>query len=167
MHDQNFQNLLEENKQMIWRICCGYLKDEDLRKDLYQEICINIWKSLKSFEGRSSIRTWMYRIAVNTALFYAKAQQKKHSTDESIGNKDFVADPMVGDSSEQEQKLKLLYQCIHALPDVDRLVITMVLEKVSYKEIAETLGITVSNTGVKVTRIKKKLAKMMEASYGH
>lgn len=158
-----FKQILAENKDRIYRICCAYEHDIDERDDLYQEIMINIWKNLEKFEGRSAISTWIYRIAVNTSLLHVKKSVKKKSIHTEIDEKTLS----ISDSGEREEKIKLgtqiekLYQCINKLPELDRLIISMVLDDLSYKEIAEVTGMTVNNTGVKINRIKKELGKLM------
>lgn len=164
--DSLFKQVLAENKDKIYRICCAYETDTDERDDLYQQIMINIWKSLDKFEGRSALSTWIYRVAVNTSLMHVKS---------AVRRKSFTA-PMdehrvaVQDNTDTEEKIKThemtqkLYACINQLPEMDRLIISMVLEDVSYKEISEITGITVNNVGVKINRIKKALSTMMTAT---
>jgi len=158
-----FKDILAGNMDRIYRICCAYVSNTDDRNDLFQEILINIWKSLDKFEGRSQISTWIYRIAVNTSLMHVKAsgrRKKLHTAiDDNILN--------VPESADREEKIKtgrqidLLYKSINKLKELDRLVISMVLDELSYKEIAEITGMTVNNIGVKINRIKKELSKLM------
>ena len=158
-----FKQILAENKDRIYRICCAYEHDSDERNDLYQEIMINVWKNLEKFEGRSAISTWIYRIAVNTSLLHVKKAVKKKSTQTEIDESTLS----LTDGGEREEKIKLggqiekLYQCINMLPELDRLIISMVLDDLSYKEIAEVTGMTVNHTGVKINRIKNELGKLM------
>lgn len=162
--DSTFKQIIEENKNRMYRICCAYEHDEDNRDDLFQEMMINIWKSLDKFEGRSSINTWIYRIAVNTSLLHVKRSVKQNENnsryDDSVLN--------IEDSAEdKEEKIrtyeqtKKLYECINVLAEIDRLIISMVLDDLSYKEIAEVTGLKVNNVGVKINRIKKELSKLM------
>lgn len=161
--EQLFNEVLVENKDRIFRICCAYERDPDERNDLYQEIMINIWKSLDKFEGRSLISTWIYRIAVNTSLLHIKRSAKKRSLHSEVD----VETLNIPESDSREEMIKTgsdienLLECINKLPKVDRLIISMVLEDLSYKEIAEVTGMTTSNVGVKINRIKKELSKLM------
>lgn len=161
--EQLFNEVLAENKDRIFRICCAYERDPDERNDLYQEIMINIWKSLDKFEGRSLISTWIYRIAVNTSLLHIKRSAKKRSLHSEVD----VETLNIPESDSREEMIKTgsdienLLECINKLPKVDRLIISMVLEDLSYKEIAEVTGMTTSNVGVKINRIKKELSKLM------
>ena len=158
-----FKQVISENKDRIYRICCAYERDPDERDDLYQEIMINIWKSLDKFEGRSLISTWIYRIAVNTSLMHIKKSAKLRSLHSEVD----VETLNIPETDSREEKIKTgsdierLFECINKLQEVDRLIISMVLDDLSYKEIAEVTGMTTSNVGVKINRIKKELAKLM------
>lgn len=164
--DSLFKQVLAENKDKIYRICCAYETDSDERDDLYQQIMINIWKSLDKFEGRSALSTWIYRVAVNTSLMHVKSAVRRKSFTAPIDDNTAVAQ----DNSDTEEKIKThemtqkLYTCINMLAEMDRLIISMVLEDVSYKEISEVTGITVNNVGVKINRIKKALSNMMTSN---
>lgn len=158
-----FKQILAENKDRVYRICCAYEHDTDERDDLYQEIMINIWKNLEKFEGRSAVSTWIYRIAVNTSLLHVKKAAKKKTTHTPIDEQTLG----ISEGDEREEKIRLgsqiekLYECINMLPELDRLIISMVLDDLSYKEIAEVTGMSVNHTGVKINRIKKELGKLM------
>ncbi len=168
--DTDFKKILEDNKDRIYRICCAYVLDRDDRDDLYQEIIINIWKNLDKFEGRSQISTWIYRIAVNTSLLHIKKAGKRNSLHTEINDNTHN----LPEDNDKEEKIKTgsliekLYECIQKLTELDRLIISMVLDELSYKEIADVTGINVSNAGVRINRIKKTLNKMMgEAPNGN
>lgn len=161
--EELFKQVLAKNRDRIFRICCAYERDKDERDDLFQQVIINIWKNLDKFEGRSEISTWIYRIAVNTSLMHVnktKKEEKMHSVlDENTLN--------IPETEEREEKIQIgsqieqLYECINKLQEIDRLIISMVLDDLSYKEIAEVTGMTVNNIGVKINRIKKELGKLM------
>lgn len=161
-----FKQVLDENKDRIFRICSAYERNSDDRDDLYQEILINIWKNLDKFEGRSAISTWIYRIAVNTSLMHVKKESKRNSIKTELNENT----PDITESSAEEReekiitgsKIEILYECINRLGSLDKLIISMVLEDLSYKEIADVTGLTVNNTGVRINRIKKELLKLME-----
>lgn len=164
--DTLFKQVLEDNKDRIYRICCAYERNAIDRDDLYQEIMINIWKNLDKFEGRSAISTWIYRIAVNTSLMHIKKESKRNSSKTELDeNSVNIAEPPNDDREEKIEtgkKIDMLNECINELGTLDRLIISMVLEDLSYKEIAEVTGLTVNNTGVRINRIKKELFKLME-----
>ncbi len=164
--DTLFKQVLEENKDRIYRICCAYERNADDRDDLYQEILINIWKNLDKFEGRSLLSTWIYRIAVNTSLMHIKKESRRNR-DKTELNENIIS-TTAENIAETEEKIETgknidkLYSSINELPSLDRVIISMVLEELSYKEIAEVTGLTVNNIGVKINRIKNELSRLME-----
>ncbi len=164
----HFKEILKENKDRIFRICCAYERDPDSRNDLYQEVLLNVWKSLDKFEGRSMISTWIYRIAVNTSLMHVKKESRLNSM--KTGLDENSIDIAETGTEEKERKIELggqiekLYLCINMLGKLERLIISMVLEDLSYKEIAEVTGLSPTNVGVKINRIKKELARLMEGA---
>lgn len=162
-----FRQILAENKDRIFRICCAYERDKDERDDLFQEILVNLWKSLSNFEGRASLSTWVYRVALNTSLMHVKsAVRRKKRLVLFEEPPDIINDNSGYDEKiETERLTQKLYYCINKLPDFDRLVISLVLDDLSYKEIADITGMSVNNTGVRINRIKKSLSKMMEEDY--
>lgn len=151
-----FQELFAANQDRIRRLCYGYLGPCGEVEDLFQEVMVNVWNSLPSFRGESSAATWVYRIAVNTALIY----RRKRRTTEPLSE---LADPARGaqQSLEDRERLAALRAAIATLPGQDRLVITLLLEGLSYKEIAEITGLTVNYVGVKISRIKQTLETML------
>jgi len=159
---EKFIGILKDHKKILFKIISVYCKDKDDRQDLEQEILIQIWKALGSFDGRAKLSTWIYRIALNVSIsHYRKGHSRKSQTisiDESILE---VAD--INDSdSELENRLSFLYTCIRALDHLNKAVIILHLEGKSYKEIGEILGISESNTGTKINRIKKILTEQFK-----
>lgn len=164
-----FQRLLIENKDKIYRICYAYLYDCSEVEDLYQDILLNIWKSLERFREESQLSTWVYRISVNTALTYNKRRKRKEKlfTYDDHGIQDFPSETQLPEKKIREKELDQLANCISQLEKQDRLIIGMLLEGVSYKEIAQVMGMTSNYVGVRINRIKGKLNKMMKKySYG-
>jgi len=154
-----FLQLLEENKDRIYRLCFGYLNIKSEVDDLFQEVMVNIWKGLGSFRGQSQISTWVFRIAVNTALLY----NKKLKRQKIFGSREMdLFLEQNGNDAEIDEKLAVLHKCIARLKKQERLIISLLLEGLSYKEIAEITGLTLSNTGVKINRIKQTLEKLMK-----
>src|SRR5205807_7413297 len=123
---------------------------------------VNLWNSLPSFRGESRASTWLYRIAVNTALVHRRKRRPTEQLPE-------LRDPARGaqQSLEDEERLAALRAAIATLPDQDRVVVTLLLEGLSYKEISEITGLTVNYVGVKISRIKQLLeAVLTEAHHG-
>lgn len=157
-----FLDLFQKNKASIRRVCFGYLNSSSEVEDLFQEVMTNVWHSLPSFRGEAKISTWVYRIAVNTALVY----RKKWKPGEELPE---LPDTGRGahQTLEDRERLAALHAAIATLPDQDRLIVTLLLEGLSYKEIAEVTGITVNYVGVKISRIKEALEQLItEAANG-
>ena len=157
-----FLELFTANKPRIQRLCYGYLGSAEEAEDLFQEIMTNVWNSLPRFRGEAQASTWLYRIAINTALVY----RKKRKRGEELTD---VADERGGphQNLEQQERLAALRAAIAALPDQERLIVTLLLEGLSYREIADITGITVNYVGVKISRIKQALEDTMtEVNHG-
>ena len=157
--DLIFTEIIQQNHGSIYRICKAYLYDRSHADDLYQEILLQIWKSMSNYKGNAQISTWIYRVAVNTAISY-NAQHKKNRHEELPENTDIPEEH--GTGSEKEMQLILLNNAISQLEEHDRLIISLVLENLSYKEIAEITGSNINNTGVRIARIKARLLRIME-----
>lgn len=155
-----FISILNENKDRIYRLCLGYLIDKQDVDDLFQDVMINIWRGLDSFRGEAKASTWVYRIAVNTSLIYNKKIKRKQQL---IGYEemDEIID-QTGENAETRMNLASLRKSISGLKRQDRLIITLLLEGMSYQEIADITGISINYVGVKINRIKKQLEKMLD-----
>lgn len=152
---ERFEGIYQRYYPMVFQICYGYFKgDEVVAKDTSQEVFIIIWKNLKKFKGKSSIKTWIYRITVNTCLGQIKADTRRKE----------ALDQMQMDHREEQldDSISRLYKAIGQLNKTDRLIIMMVLEKEKQRTIAEILGIEETNLRVKIHRIKIKLGKILE-----
>jgi RNA polymerase sigma-70 factor, ECF subfamily len=159
------KEIIESNKDRIFRICCGYVHDRDERKDVYQEIIINIWKSLDGFRAQSQMSTWIYRIAVNTCLSHLRSETRRHKHIDPEASIAIERIPQEDHDDRQEElrrSIDHLYRCINSLSPVDRALVALHLEDVSSRESAEILGITETNVRVKLHRIRKMLKGMLE-----
>lgn len=156
-----FNELMKENHASIYRICRAYLYDKSHSDDLYQEILYQIWKSLRTFKQQANVKTWIYRIAVNTAINY-NIKNKRSQLQPLPDQFQVVFEETVSEKTEQENQLNKLRYCINQLDSPDRLLISLVLEDKSYKEIAEITGSTTNHVGVRISRIKSRLLKLME-----
>jgi len=151
-----FEELFQRHKAPLERLCFAYLNAPAEVEDLFQEIMSNVWNALPKFRGEAQMGTWVYRIAVNTALLHRRKQRPAEALIE-------VADPAADahQNLEAEQRLAALRRAIAVLPGQERLVITLLLEGLSYKEIAEVTGLTVNYVGVKISRIKQAIEQRM------
>ena len=158
--DEGFLALLNRYRPMLERVCQIYEDRAEERRDLFQEVVFQLWKSYPTFRGRSSVKTWMYRVALNTAItaFRQTAVRPEYidlQEDVSNGPKDVKA------VADQKAKVETLYQAIRSLNKVDRAVVTLYLEGFEYREISVTLGLTETNVGVKLNRIRTRLQDWM------
>lgn len=152
-----FDSIYNDYHAMVFQMCRGFMRgDTDLATDLTQEVFINTWSALSKFNHAASLKTWIYRITVNTCLKYIRDK------------KDMQAIPMDGNQvllkieSVPETNHESLYWAIGQLKEVDRLIIMMVLDDLEYEEISKVIGISEGNLRVKISRIKKNLKKIME-----
>lgn len=162
--EEKFKKTVDENKERIMRICRYYAPSTEDQKDMYQEILINIWRSLDSFRGESKIATWIYRIAVNTSLSYAGKQYKQMKLNvdfETTNIKNLLTDEL-SDIVLKEEQLQSLKTHLNLLCVIDKAIMGLVLDELSSKEIADIIGITESNVRVKIYRIKENLRNQMK-----
>ncbi|MTI86889.1 MAG: sigma-70 family RNA polymerase sigma factor [Balneolaceae bacterium] len=146
---------------IIHKVCSMYCDNEDDRKDLFQEILINLWKSFPSFRGNSKFSTWMYRVSLNVAIQRLRKTNKKKEDVTLPADFDEIAHPQKEDLP--EKKLKMMYAAINQLSDIEKAIVMLYLEEKGNEEIAEIVGISQNYVRVKMTRIRKKLKKMVEA----
>lgn len=157
----SFDDLYRENKDRVYRLCRSYLGPVPEVDDLFQEIFLRIWQHLADFRGEAQTSTWVYRVAVNTALLWRKRQSRRT-------HREMPTDklPQISVETEMEEdvspRLELLFRALRSLKDLDRLIIGLVLDGLSYQEIAEVTGLKANHIGVKVNRIRKKLKQKME-----
>lgn len=154
-----FSKEIAAHKGLLLKICRIYRKDPDDQHDLYQEIILNAWHSYPRFEGRSKFSTWLYRVALNTALH-------QNRNDKFFGKTttlDVVENHPHEESS--DERIKILYQAITQLDPVERSIVILYLDELPYKEISEITGLTESNVGVRLNRIKTKMKTILSA-YG-
>jgi RNA polymerase sigma-70 factor (ECF subfamily) len=151
-----FLKLVEENKRIIFKICNSYCQNKNDREDLVQEVIYQLWKSGGSFDADHKFSTWMYRIALNTAIsFYRKGKRSNPAV--SFAEHQIDIEYKDDGSDEIEEKMNLLQQFINELKELDRALMILYLEEKSYSEIADILGITETNVATKISRNKEKL----------
>lgn len=155
----DINQLIQEYHPMIYKICRVYSDEYDF-DDLYQEISINLWKGLKRYEGKSKLSTWAYRVALNTALTYQR-NNSKHRNKTPL-SESMVAASSSDEAAEKERRVQRLFDAVRQLEKVDRSVMLLYLEEKKYDEIAEITGLSASNVGVKISRAKKQLRKLLE-----
>jgi RNA polymerase sigma-70 factor (ECF subfamily) len=157
--EKKFLSDFEKDQNIVHKVCRIYTTNQDQHNDLFQEIAIQVWKNYSKFRGEAKFSTWMYRVALNTAIsLYRKSTRKVKTQDFSaIAFKIKATDY----DNTEELQLKALYKAIHQLNDIDKALIFLYLEDKPYKEISETLGITSVNARVKMNRAKEKLKNIL------
>ena len=142
---------------IIYKICKLYADGED-RDDLKQEIIYQLWLSYPNYRGDSKFQTWMYRVALNTAMLGLRARKMKYTrlTDQELK---ISEDP--SELQEEETRVQQLYRQIYKLKDLDKTIIFLYLEQCSYEEIAKITGISIKNVSVRLTRIREKLREKL------
>lgn len=150
-----FKVIYTDYSTKVQRLCLGYTGNVAEAEDLLQETFIKAWQNFDKFRGDSQVSTWIYRIAVNTCLQYIKKQKTKNKIDV-----DLVANKIKETEDTKEEQVQLLYKCISMLAEVDRVIITLLLEEVSYAEIATITAISEGNLRVKIHRIKQQISNL-------
>jgi len=157
----SFIKQISENKGIIHKICNIYCNNLDEKKDMMQEITLQLWKSFPNFQGSSKFSTWMYRISINTAITNIR-KSKRHPLMEALFESEIEL-PEKEDMAEMDDDVNQLYKAIAKLKEVDRAIILLYLEEKSYNEIGEILGLSEKNISVKLVRIKVKLEKILSS----
>ena len=153
--EHQFELLVRQHKRTIYTVCYMFSTNKDEIDDLFQEILIRLWNGFDRFEGRSSAKTWIYRVALNTAINQDRKERRRPQTVPLTVD----IDPYEADNP-QTQQIRILYDRISRLDLIDRSLILLWLEGISYDEIGAIIGISPNNVGVRLTRIKEKLVKM-------
>ena len=157
--ENKFLSDFEANQNIVHKICRLYTTNQDAHNDLFQEVTIQLWKNYSKFRGEAKFSTWMYRVALNTAIsLYRKSTRTVKTQD--INDYTFKIKTVDYDETEELQ-LKALYNAIRKLNDIDKALIFLYLEDKPYKEISATLGISEVNARVKMNRAKEKLKKIL------
>ncbi|MBE6235964.1 MAG: sigma-70 family RNA polymerase sigma factor [Bacteroidales bacterium] len=153
----DFARTVREHKGTIYTVCYMFSKDEDEVADLFQDILINLWKGFPKFRGESSVRTWIYRVSLNTCISSERKKKRKGETvplDMDIN--------LFDDSMEDLKQIRLLQSRISRLGPFDRAIVLLWLENLSYDEIGAIVGITAKNVSVRLFRIKEQLRNMSD-----
>lgn len=151
-----FIEAIKANEGLIYKIASLYTDSKEDREDLVQEIVYNLWKSFESYNQKSRLSTWMYRVAMNVAIYHLKIAKRKVLTVPLEGQDHGFNEAETNDA---EEKLKTMRHHLNLLNLLDKGIVFLYLENKSYEEIAEIVGISLSNVGTRLSRIKEKLKK--------
>ena len=147
-----FQEWLKAHKGLLFKVVKAYAHEALDQDDLFQEVCLQVWRSIPNFKGKSAVTTWLYRISLNTAMKW-KANTKRHTE----RHHRLEGHEHVLQVEEKDDRIEWLYHEIGKLNKVERSLALLLLDGCSYREISEILGVSESNVGVKIHRIKKQL----------
>lgn len=153
-----FTAMLQEHERLVYKVCGIYSLDKEDHKDLFQEIVLQAWSAYPRFRNTAKVSTWLYRVALNTAITH-KRKQKKYATLPATESLHELADGMPPVYAEE---YKILQKLISSLPPLEKALVLLYLEDRSYQEIADIMGLTVTNVGTKLGRIKDKLKKQAQ-----
>ena len=150
--------IVSDNRPMIYKVCYMYASDLEELNDLYQEVLANLWQGLDSYRGDSRMSTWIYRVAVNSALMAIRSSKVRPET-VSIDLSALALTTEIDDA--QKENLQMLYDLINRLEDIEKAIILLWLDEYSYDEIADTIGLKRNTVATKIHRIKDKLSKQI------
>jgi RNA polymerase sigma-70 factor (ECF subfamily) len=154
-----FKQWLGEHQGLLYRVVRAYGNTAEDQDDLFQEICLQLWLSIPRFEGKAKVSTWIYRVALNTAMVWNRSEKNRRKHRDRFIT--VVPQQQAGDSQPSQEIIERLYEAVRKLPKVDTSVVLMHLDGLGYDEMAEVLGISGSNVGVKLNRAKKQLAQLL------
>lgn len=157
--EKEFLQVIQKNQGIIHKVCNIYCDLEEDRNDLFQEIVAQLWKSFPSFRKESKFSTWMYRVALNTAITSFKKDKRRPDQSRLTYENFQIEDD--GQSSEIEENIRQMHRAVAQLTGIEKSIVLLFLENKKYEEIAEITGITQNYVRVKMNRIKKKLKKLM------
>lgn len=154
--EQQFSQLVRENKSTIYTVCYMFSNNQDEVADLFQEVLIKLWKGYSTFESRSDIKTWIYRVALNTCISIDRKNKRraKHQLSMDIN--------LFADKDAKTEQVSMLHRRINQLQPLDRAIVLLWLENISYEEIGAIVGITAKNVSVRLFRIRQQLKNMSD-----
>ena len=154
--ERKFETWAREHRSTIYTVCYMFSKDEDEVADLFQEVLINLWQGMDSFGGRSSVKTWIYRVALNTCISIDRKRRRQETVPLTMDINLFC------DQDEDTRQVSQLHRRIQQLPPVDRALILLWLEGISYDEMGLICGLTAKNVSVRLVRIKERLKRIRD-----
>lgn len=153
--EQQFRKLVKEHKDRIYTVCYMFSDDNDEVADLFQEVLINIWQGIDSFKGEAQLSTWIWRVATNTCITYDRKRNRRVPTIPLTMDINLFAD-----QGEDSRQIRQLYERINRLGYLDRALVLLWLENLTYEEIGQITGLTAKNVSVKLVRIRQQLKNM-------
>lgn len=161
---QSFVDLICEHQGILHRLSAVYATQPVDKEDLYQEMLLQTWRSFGSYNGQAKFSTWLYRVALNTALVYRRKDSRRRDLPTASGE---TAETTAFEESRPQADVEMLYGCIQELPELDRAIILLHLEQHAYQEIADITGLSRGNVSVRLVRIKARLRQLLIAKGYH
>lgn len=159
-----FEDILADYQDHLFRMAWSYTNNPEDHEDLFQNILLQIWESLKSFKSKSSIGTWVYRVALNTCFSYLRRANSNvysyNNTDDRLSG--IISGVDIENDIIRNEELRILHNCINKLSVIEKTLITLYLDEIKYNEIARIMGVSEKNVSVKLSRIKKKMNNMIK-----
>lgn len=152
--ETDFIRILKEYKTTIYTVCFMFSKDKDEVNDMYQEVSINLWKGFDNFAQKSKMKTWIYRISLNTCISFDRKKKRRKTVPLTVDIDLFE------DNDHESKQIKALYNRINRLEPFDRAIILLWLENLPYDEIGAIVGISTKNVSVRLSRIREQLKNM-------
>ena len=156
--EEFFKTFIKDQTGIITKICRAYTDNEDDFQDYFQEVALQLWRSYQNFNHQSKVSTWVYRVTLNVCLTHFNKQKRKVPT---VALDQIHFEP-AGSSDHNKEQVDMLYRAIRQLKEIDRAIILLYLEEKSYKEMADILGMSVTNIGAKINRIKTQLKTIID-----
>lgn len=156
--EDEFVKIIQDNEKIIYKVCSAYVTDESPVADLYQEVVYNLWRSFAGFRNESAVSTWIYRVALNTCITGLRKYMKrpKHVTLTDLSGQ-------LIEANELDDTIREMYRLIRRLTSLEKAIVLLYLDEHPYQEIADITGLTPTNVGVRLVRIKEKLKKMSDS----
>lgn len=158
--EQEFISVINQHQKIIHKVCAVYMDTPTDREDLFQEITLQAWKSFATFRGEAQFSTWLYRVALNTAITFFRKEKKQPQ----IFNTEIFPE-LTEQKNTDEEQLAAMYKAIGELSNIDKALVMLYIEDYSYQEIGDMMGISPNNVAVKMIRIKTKLKDAAKKCY--
>jgi len=160
---ERFQNLMEEHKKILYKVCHSYCKNPGDRDDLAQEIIVQLWRSFRAFDQRVRFSTWMYRIALNVAISFYRRESVR--TRHVVPGSDHLLEA-IDETANRSEEVQVLYEWIEGLDPLNKALVILYLDGNNYQEIADVLGISATNVATKISRLKETLRQETGVKHG-
>ncbi|MGK0390928.1 MAG: RNA polymerase sigma factor (sigma-70 family) [Maribacter sp.] len=154
---EQFIEMLKKHKKILYKVIYSYCKNPEDRKDLEQEIVVQLWKSMSYYDEKYELSTWIYKVAMNVSISFYREGAKRTKNTAPLDDYIFQISDDNGKSEELSHRKQLLHNFISQLDELNRAIMLLYLEDYGYKEIAEVIGITETNVATKISRIKQEL----------